>query len=87
MELTYDNINKCRSRTVTRTFYTFPNAMTHAKTETEEQFSAENPDVCCQAFADGEDSLRDSCIKVEGDITETFVWDGTMCNKITATST
>ena len=37
MELTYDDINKCRSRTVTRTFYTFPEAMIHAKTETEEQ--------------------------------------------------
>lgn len=87
MELIYDDINMCRRRTVTRTFYTFPDAMTHAKTETDEQFQAENADVCCQAFAEGEDSLRDSCIKVEGISTESYVWDGSMCNKITTTST
>ena len=47
MDLTYDEMNMCRSRTVTRTFYTFQEAMTHAKTETEEEFSVENADVCC----------------------------------------
>ena len=56
-ELVYDDINMCRTKTVARTEYFLQDAMSLVKTEDYETFSAENNDICCQAFGNGEDSL------------------------------
>ena len=60
-EPVYDTVNMCRQKTLTQTIFTFQEAMTTAKTETEESFTSEFSDVCCLAFAEGNQALRDSC--------------------------
>ena len=46
-EFSYDEINLCRIRTVTRTFFIFPETMTRALTQTTEAFEASDLDSCC----------------------------------------
>ena len=45
------------------------------KTEKQESFSDANIDSCCQAFADGDQSLRDSCETSETVISTDLVYD------------
>ena len=60
-ELLYDDINMCRTKTVTRTEYFLQDAMSLVRTEESEAFSTENNDVCCQAFGNGIDSHQEAC--------------------------
>ena len=47
----FDPVNMCRTRIETITEFTFPIAMTQAKTEMDESFTEDNLDFCCQEFA------------------------------------
>ena len=83
-EPVYDTVNMCRLKTVVQSIFTFREAMTTAKTEIEEAFASEFSDVCCLAFAEGNQSLRDSCLRTESTSTE-IIFDGKQCNQIIMT--
>ena len=71
----YDEDNMCRLRTVTRTEFTLPEAMTVVKIEDEEYFTPDSRDSCCRAFADGNVSLQEACIVYILDTTSDIIFD------------
>ena len=61
--------------------------MTIVKTEEEEFFTPESRDLCCQAFADGDNSLAGACLSDIAEVisSELIYDDINMCRTRTVT--
>ena len=56
--------------------FLYPSTMAIVKIETQESFLPESLDVCCEAFADGDVTMRDACTITPQIVNEEFIWDG-----------
>ena len=74
--LVYDDINFCRTRTVTEVAFVLPIAMTTVKTENLLSFEAENSDECCRSFVNGDNTLENTCDSEEIELTSELIYNG-----------
>jgi hypothetical protein len=69
----------CQTKTEIQTNFMLLDALTIVKTESEEFISSISPDVCCQAFVKGDDSMRSACNERTETIAQEYIWNGSQC--------
>ena len=75
----------CQARIETESKFKLPDSQTIAKIETSSMLINKSLDTCCQAFADGNESMKDACTIMDQILLQELVWNDINCQMRTDT--